>query len=252
MTARRKDRGHAPLGHDHGVSDTPEETEAEFRQPAFEPPPGAAQLLLVRHGESAPYRHGEPFPLVGGQGDPPLHPVGEEQAERVGERLAHEDLAAIYVTTLQRTAQTAAPLAERLGLIPVVEADLREVHLGEWEGGEFRKHVAHGHPAALAAFEAGSWDPIPGAEQAVDLEARVRAAVNRIAAAHADQCVAVFSHGGVISQIAAIATGGRPFSFLTDNAAVSHLVVDADQRWLLRTYNDTTHLHPGLTRRTPR
>lgn len=222
----------------------------EFRQPSFLRPPGATEILLVRHGESAPFREGEPFPLVGGHGDPPLHPVGHQQAERVGQRLAHEDISAIYVTTLQRTAQTAAPLAARLGLDPEVEPDLREVFLGEWEGGAFRKHVADNHPIALESFRTGSWDPIPGAERAVDFAARVRTGISRIAAAHPDQCVAVFTHGGVIGQVVAIATGGRPFAFITDNAAVSHLVVDGDH-WMLRTYNDTTHLHPGLTRRTP-
>ena len=38
------------------------------------------------------------------------------------------------MTTLRRTHETAAPLAARLGLTPIVEPDLREVHLGEWEG----------------------------------------------------------------------------------------------------------------------
>ena len=75
---------------------------------------------------------GHPFPLVDGHGDPALAPEGEEQAERVGERLARLPIDAIYVTTLRRTHQTAAPLAARLGLRPMVEPDLREVHLGEW------------------------------------------------------------------------------------------------------------------------
>ena len=114
----------------------------EYRQHRFVRPAGATELLLVRHGESEPARPDEPFPMVDGQGDPALHPEGHEQALRVAERLQGEDIAAIYVTTLRRTVQTAAPLAERLGLPLIVEPDLREVHLGEWEGGSFRKHVA--------------------------------------------------------------------------------------------------------------
>ena len=42
---------------------------------------------------------------------------------------------------VQRTHQTAAPLAKHLGLEPILEADLREVYLGEWEGGALRKHA---------------------------------------------------------------------------------------------------------------
>ena len=88
------------------------------------------------------------------------------QAERVGERLAGQPIDAIYVTTLRRTAQTAAPLAARLGIEPVVEPDLREVYLGEWEGELFRKQVAEGHPLALQMVTEERWDVIPGAEAA--------------------------------------------------------------------------------------
>ena len=93
-----------------------------YRQFRFSRPPGAAELLLVRHGESIPARDDVPFPLVDGQGDPELDPVGHEQADRVADRLQHEDIAAVYVSTLQRTAQTAAPLAARLGITPRVVA----------------------------------------------------------------------------------------------------------------------------------
>src|SRR5688500_646541 len=140
----------------------------EYRQIRFERPPTATELLLVRHGESAPVREGEPMPLLDGQGDPPLDPRGHEQAERVADRLAAEDISTIYVTPLQRTAQTAAPLAARMGLEPVVEPGLREVFLGEWEGGPFRRHVAEGHPIALRMRDEQRWDVIPGAEPAAD------------------------------------------------------------------------------------
>jgi len=220
----------------------------EYRQIQFRRPPGAAEVLLVRHGESAPSRSGEPFPMVEGQGDPELHADGHEQARRLADRLAAEDIAAIYVTPLRRTAETAAPLAERLGLRPAVEPDLREVYLGEWEG-EFRRHVVEGHPIALRMSAEQRWDVIPGAEPADAFAARVRGAIERIAARHADECVVVVSHGGTIGQILAAATSARPFAFTgADNGSISHLVVDGD-RWIVRRYNDTAHLHPGFTTR---
>ena len=219
----------------------------EYRQSRFRRPPGACELLLVRHGESAPAREDEPFTLVDGHGDPELAPAGREQAYRVAHRLEHEDLAAIYVTTLRRTAQTAAPLAARLGIEPRVEPDLREVFLGEWEGGAFRRHVAEGHPVARRMLAEERWDVIPGAEPQDAFAARVRGAVARIAAAHPDQTVAVVSHGGVIGQALAEAAGTRGFAFAgSDNAAISHLVVTAD-RWVIRRYNDTAHLGLAFT-----
>ena len=217
-------------------------TPGEHRQLKFIAPPGAATLLLVRHGESAPVRDGEPVPLLGGCSNPELDPVGVEQAERVAERLGREGVDAIYVTPLQRTAQTAAPLVERLGLEPKVEPDLQEVFLGDWEGGAFRKHVRENHPVALKMRETGRWDVIPGAESAEHFAARVRAGIERIAAAHPDQRVAVVVHGGTIGQALALATGAQPVRLAwADNGSISELVV-LDDFWVVRSYNDTSHL----------
>lgn len=221
----------------------------EYRQSRFVRPAGACEILLVRHGESAPYREDEPHPLVDGQGDPPLDPVGEAQAVLVADRLVAtgEPIDAIYVTTMQRTSQTAAPLAGRLGLTPVVEPDLREVHLGDWEGGLFRAKMAEGGDVARRMGETGRWDAIPGAESTEDFESRVRAGIERIALSHPDGVVAAFVHGGVIGAAISIATGARGLSFSgADNASISHLVVTPD-RWVIRCFNDTSHLSPTFT-----
>jgi probable phosphoglycerate mutase len=198
--------------------------------------------LLIRHGQSEAYVDGTPFPLVGGHGDPPLSSQGKEQAGQVCARLAAAGIDAIYVTTLCRTAQTAAPLAGRLGLDPQVEAGLREVYLGEWEGGLLRKMVADGHPISQRVLAEERWDVIPGAEPAAEFAGRVRAAIERLAAAHPGQRVAAFTHGGVIGEALAQASGSRPFAFTgADNASISRLVIDGDS-WIVRGFNDTAHL----------
>jgi probable phosphoglycerate mutase len=221
----------------------------EYRQTRFRRPPGSTELLLVRHGESEPMVPGRPFPLVDGHGDPELAPEGRVQAEQVAERLASHPIDAIYVTTLRRTHQTAAPLAARLGIEPVVEPDLREVHLGEWEGELYRKHMAEGHPTALKVISEQRWDAIPGAEPAESISARVRGALARIVAAHPGQCVVIFSHGGIIGEILVQVTdAGRPFAFLgASNGSISQ-VVAFGERWILRRFNDTAHLAGDLDR----
>jgi probable phosphoglycerate mutase len=222
------------------VSDT-----REFRQARFEPPPGACEILLVRHGESAPAVEGRPFDLIDGHGDPPLDPEGRRQAERVAERLVStgERIAAVYVTTLQRTRQTAEPLLERIGLEARVEADLREVFLGEWEGGELRRRVADGDPIAARMYEEQRWDVIPGGEPADAFRDRVRRAIERIAAAHPDDVVVAVVHGGVIGEVLNIAAGTSGFAFTgADNASISHVVV-TPLGWRIRCFNDTSHLH---------
>jgi 2,3-bisphosphoglycerate-dependent phosphoglycerate mutase len=225
------------------VTDTSTEAEpTAFAQRRYEAPPGATDLLLVRHGASQPYVDGTSFALVDGHGDPPLSFDGQGQARQVSARLAAAGVDAIYVTSLRRTAETAAPLAARLGLELRVEPDLREVYLGEWEGGIFRKNVADGHPVSLRMAAEERWDVIPGAESSAALNSRVRAAIERIAAAHPGQRVAAFTHGGVIGAALALASGSRPFAFLgAENTSISRLVLTTD-RWYVRGFNDTAHL----------
>jgi 2,3-bisphosphoglycerate-dependent phosphoglycerate mutase len=226
-------------------AESPTPAPASFRQHRFEPLPEAAELILVRHGQSEAYVDGTLFPLADGHGDPPLSALGREQAGQVCARLGAAGIDAIYVTTLRRTAQTAAPLAEQLGLELRVEAGLREVYLGDWEGGLYRKMVADSHPVSQRVFAEERWDVIPGAEPSAAFAARVRAAIERVAAAHVGQRVAVFAHGGVIGQALALASGSRPFAFIrADNASISRLVITGDS-WIVRGFNDTAHLdHP--------
>ena len=205
-------------------------------------PPGSTELLLVRHGASADSVEGESFELVEGQGDPPLSAAGRHQAERVALRLAHEPIDGVYVSSLRRTAETAAPLVDRTGIRPVVDADLREVYLGQWEGGLLRQKAVDGDPMFEAVLREERWDVVPGAESRAAFGGRLRAAVERIAAAHPGGRVVVFSHGAAIGEILAQASGSTPFAFINaDNASLSRIVV-TPERWIVRGYNDTAHL----------
>jgi 2,3-bisphosphoglycerate-dependent phosphoglycerate mutase len=215
-----------------------------YHQRQFALPPGATEVILVRHGASAPAVPGEPFPLLDGHGDPPLAPEGEAQSEAVAARLAGEGLSALFVTPLQRTHRTAAPLAERTGLPPVAVPDLREVSLGEWEGGEFRIRMAHGDPVALQAVAEERWEVIPGAETMEAFAQRVRAGIDAVVAASGpDARVAAVVHGGVIGEACRQATDSRPFAFVhSDNGSLTRIVVLPGRQWLLRSFNDTAHL----------
>ncbi|MBV9663808.1 MAG: histidine phosphatase family protein, partial [Actinobacteria bacterium] len=131
---------------------------------------------------------------------------------------------------------------------PIVERDLREVFLGEWEGGGMFGHkVITQDPIAVRMMEEQRWDVIPGAEPAEAFAARVRGAITRIAERHRDQTVVVVSHGGVIGQILCDAAQSRAFAFTgADNASISQLVVH-DARWIVRRFNDTAHLTSRLS-----
>jgi 2,3-bisphosphoglycerate-dependent phosphoglycerate mutase len=217
-----------------------------IRQYRFTPPPGACDLLLVRHGESQPAVAGQAFPEVDGHADPPLDPEGEREAEAVADRLEQEEVAAIYTTGLTRTRQTAAPLAARLGIEPVEEPLLREVHLGEWDGGEYRIRAAAGDPIIRRVFEDQDWRHIPGAESMATFCDRIRRGIDGIAARHPDQRVVAVVHGGVIGAVMHLATGSEPFAFVgAANASLNHIVIH-EGTWIVRRFNDTGHLPTDL------
>jgi 2,3-bisphosphoglycerate-dependent phosphoglycerate mutase len=215
-----------------------------LREHRYVPPRGATQVLLVRHGESAPADPDKPFPMLDGHGDPDLGEEGHAQARTISERLAAEPLDAVYVSTLKRTQQTAAPLLKRTGMEQIVEPDLREAHLGDWEGHLWRIRIAERHPLAVEMIDEQRWDVIPGAEPADAFSDRVVGVLNRIAARHAGRAVAVFTHAGVIGAAMAHACHSSPYPFnAADNASISQVVITED-RWRIRRFNDTAHLMP--------
>ena len=216
-----------------------------FEQTPYELPPGATELILVRHGASSPPVEGKPNPLVGGHSNPALAEAGLAQAELVAEGLRHEPVSAIFVSTLRRTQETAAPLAEALGIEPEPPLEeLREVFLGSFEGGVYRIKAAREDPVIKRVFSAEAWSEIPGGESWEDFGARVTAGVEKmVARTGPDKAAVAILHGAVIGQLCRQATDSRPFAFVhSDNGSVSRLIVQANGRWLLRSFNDISHL----------
>ncbi|MFN7148788.1 MAG: histidine phosphatase family protein [Microthrixaceae bacterium] len=218
-------------------------------QRRFQAPAGSTTIQLVRHGATQPAHTDRPFDTVDGHGDPGLAPEGVEQAELVCRRLSDEHrrapFSAVYVTNLRRTAETAASFVRASGLDVRVEPGLREVHLGDYEGGLLRLRGAEGDPLVREVYLKERWDVLPGAEVWEDFQGRCVDAIERIASTHRGERVVVVVHGGVISAVLAHVTSSRNFAFVTaDNASLSEIVhLDAPiDRWILRRFNDVAHL----------
>ncbi len=227
-----------------------------YPQGFFVPNAGSCQVLLIRHGQSEAYVSGNPFPLIDGHGNPRLTELGRAQARWVGERLRTEPIEAIYMSSLTRTHETAAPLARHLGLTPTIVPDLREVFLGVAEGGRFREMAATNHPAVQRLRQTGDWSAIPGAESNQQFAARTVAAVRSIADNHPDQMVAAFCHGGVINAILSHAIGSARLAFHgARHTSINHLVIEPSATteidgpgdsgrhsgWIVRSFNDGAH-----------
>lgn len=215
-----------------------------YDQHPFAPPPGSTELLIVRHGSSAPADRDSPFPLLDGRGNPGLAPAGFEQAAAIAEHLAGQALDAVFVSSLTRTHQTAQPLLDRIGLEARVVPELAEVFLGDFEGGEYRIRAADKDPIVERAFAEERWNVIPNAEPPDEFAARVARAIEIVVRETGpSRRAAVFAHGGVIGEICRQATASRPFAFVhSDNASITHLVVTQDGRSILRAFNQTAHL----------
>ncbi len=130
-------------------------------------------------------RHGEPDWTPGGGPsveDPGLTPFGAAQARAAAGRLAAEGIDALYVSPCRRARETAAPLALRTGLEPVVVEDLAEV--GVAVAGLSQEDVDRYFEAGSRRPLASHWEGWPGAETFHDFHARVTAALAGILARH--------------------------------------------------------------------
>ncbi|MBI4787765.1 MAG: histidine phosphatase family protein [Chloroflexi bacterium] len=152
------------------------------------------RLLIVRHGETAWNDQAR----YQGHTDVPLSPRGWSEAECLARRLANESIDAIYASDLTRAGDTARVIASRLGITPVVEPQLREIRLGEWQGLSYaevrRRYFTERDPLPVYPVDS----PPRGGECLRELQARLVAAVERIAARHPEQCVLVVTHGACL------------------------------------------------------
>ncbi|GLZ88387.1 hypothetical protein Pres01_44380 [Metapseudomonas resinovorans] len=99
---------------------------------------------------------------------------------------------------LQRCAAFARELEQRLGLPLHFDADLRELHFGQWEG-RSAAELMENHAEGLGQFwnDPYSFTP-PDGETLLDFEARVLAAGERLLERFAGKRVLLVTHGGVI------------------------------------------------------
>lgn len=174
-------------------------------------------LAIVRHGETDWNRARR----IQGSTDIPLNDTGREQAAHTASALAGDRWDAIYASTLSRAAETAAIIADRLGLPePVLVADLAERSHGVLEG------LDHAGRAAVEAQAA----TIEGLEPRSAVIERASAALLDIARAHPGGDVIVVTHGGVIHALIMHLSGWTlpAPGYVIDNGSVHLLrVVDA-------------------------
>lgn len=159
------------------------------------------RVYLVRHGETD-WNVEHRFQ---GQLDVPLSAVGMEQAQAVAGWLAGQEAryAALYSSDLSRAAQTAQAIAERLDLQPIYSQELREIHVGEWQG-LLSSEVEARYPGHIAAwYEKVDSFTLPGGESIPDVQRRMHAYFVGIVAGHIGEAIIVVSHGAALAALIA-------------------------------------------------
>lgn len=158
-------------------------------------------LILVRHGRTVMT---ETHRMAGGGGtfDPSLSELGRQDAARaraVLTRLADGHLGepirpvAVVASPMARTRETAAVIADGLGLPVEFDAGFVENDYGDWDGHTYAE-ISRRWPEELSAWQGSSAVAPPGGESLDDHVARVTRSRDALVAARPGQAVVVVSH----------------------------------------------------------
>jgi len=203
-----------------------------------------ATFVLLRHGET-PLTPQKRFSGSGGT-NPSLSPVGQDQATRAATALATRGtIQHIIASPLTRTRETAAAVAERLGLPVTIEEGLRETDFGAWEGLTFGE-VRERYPEDLTTWLADpTAQPTGGGESFADTATRIAATRDKLTAAYAGRTVLLVTHVTPIKTFVQLALGAPPeslFRMELSAASISAVAYYADGNASVRLFNDTSHL----------
>jgi probable phosphomutase (TIGR03848 family) len=158
-------------------------------------------LLLIRHAENDWVGKR----LAGWTPGIHLNKQGRAQAETLAQRLAQVPLTAVYASPLERTMETARPLAQVHGLRVQVREPLGETHFGEWTGRSLDELKEEELWPVIQVTPGGA--RFPGGESMREVQARFVAELDAIRDAHGEETVAVVSHSDPIKMATAYYLG---------------------------------------------
>jgi probable phosphoglycerate mutase len=160
-------------------------------------------VLLVRHGSTP--TTGKVLP--GRAGGLHLAPKGRAQADVVAERIAAMATppTAVYASPLERTRETAAPIAAALGLRVRIERGLIEADVGEWTEKSLARVSKKKEWSTVQRWPSGF--RFPGGESFVEMSTRGLTAVLGLVADHPGETIVAVSHADPIKAIVAAAAG---------------------------------------------
>jgi 2,3-bisphosphoglycerate-dependent phosphoglycerate mutase len=192
------------------------------------------ELLLIRHAE--------PVKIVeaSGPADPHLAERGHEQARRLASYLAVERIDGVWSSPMVRAKETAAPLAEALGVDVVVDVELAEydkeatsyIPIEELKAAKDERWFA----MVEGNFEERGIDP-------VEFQKGVVRAIEHIITGNPGATIAAVCHGGVINAYLGHILGiKRPLWFEPRYTSIHRVMASRRGDRSLQTLNEIAHL----------
>jgi probable phosphomutase (TIGR03848 family) len=165
-------------------------------------PPTGTLVLLVRHGQTPTTGTTLPGRAKG------LHlaDTGRAQADAVAERIAKlGKVTAVYASPLERTRETAAPIARACGVRVRSDRGLLECDFGAWTGGELKALAKLPEWRTVQRYPSGF--RFPEGESFPEMQARIVGAIDKLRVRHPGETVVAVSHADPIKAAVASALG---------------------------------------------
>lgn len=160
-------------------------------------------IIFVRHGKTPTTGKVLPGRAKGLH----LSDEGRLEAQAVADTLAAgtKNIDALYASPLERTRETAAPIAKAFGLKVQADKGFLECDFGEWTGAELKALAKL--PEWKTVQNLPSAFRFPGGESFLEMQARTSNAIAVLGQRHQGQTIVVVSHADPIKTIAATAMG---------------------------------------------
>jgi len=160
-------------------------------------------FLLIRHGES---EFNKKLHIAGRLPGIHLTKKGQQQAQSLVDTLSKAPITAIYSSPLERTMETAQPLAKALQLDITPLPELLETNCGDWQGQSAKKlrrkkewQVVQQHPSLFH---------FPSGESIAECQYRMVQAIESLRLRHSAQDLIVcVSHADPIKEVIAYYLG---------------------------------------------
>ena len=201
------------------------------------------RLVFIRHGQTEYNLKGLSQGLI----DIPLNETGQRQADALVSFPGLDNVSAIYSAPSVRAIQTAEPLSKSLAIEITTDPALAEMDQGDYDGfsaEDMRKKIPQ---EFLDAWRSGNPDDVrmPNGETLREVQDRMVAVCDLLAAKHLGSVVAIFSHNLSIKALLChgFEAGLKNFRRLSiSNGSVSVIDISPENWWLVNSVNDIPEL----------